>query len=137
VTLRIHQAVLVVDDDAPIRLALLDVLQQWEQRAVGARDGLEALRILDLVPLPCLVLLDWRMPRLDGAGFLTQLEARPDAADFSVLVMSAHLRKDVPFLHPSVVGVLPKPFNVWDLLTVVERYCGRPGSSPGVSGAGP
>ncbi|MGZ4317192.1 MAG: response regulator, partial [Gaiellaceae bacterium] len=60
--------VLVVDDDDSVRAVLADVLQDEGFEVVGsARDGIEGVS-LALSLEPDVVLLDIRMPRLDGIG---------------------------------------------------------------------
>ena len=120
--------VLIVDDDPDIRESLFELLRHAGYIAATAVDGDDALGMLDVARKPCLVLLDWRMPRLSGQGFLDALQKRPDMEDFRVVVTSAHLKRGFDVFHPSVVGVLPKPFDLDHLLDLVKRHC-RPGPS--------
>lgn len=98
--------VLIVDDDAGVRRALARMLELLDLEPTSAPDGGEALRQLAAGPLPCAILLDLRMPVLDGAGFLAVRAANPRLAAVPVLVIgsgAADLRLDAP--------VLPKPFG--------------------------
>lgn len=115
--------VLIVDDDPDIRESLLELLRHAGYAAATAVDGDDALGMLDQARRPCLVLLDWRMPRLSGQGFLDALQQRSDLEDFRVVVTSAHLKRGFDVFHPSVVGVLPKPFDPDQLLDLVKRHC--------------
>jgi urea transport system substrate-binding protein len=63
--------VLVVEDDDDMREAICEIAVRAGMGAVGARNGLEALRVLERCGrLPDLVLLDLRMPVMDGWEFL-------------------------------------------------------------------
>src|SRR3979409_206493 len=66
--------VLIVEEDPAIREMLTTLLATEGFYAVGAEDGLEALHLLRTVrhrapDIPCLVLLDLKMPRLSGKEF--------------------------------------------------------------------
>ena len=65
--------VLVVDDDAEIREALLGVLRDRGFQVEAARDGIQALARLRQRPYDA-VLSDLHMPRLDGADLLRELK---------------------------------------------------------------
>lgn len=67
--------VLVVDDDDAIRTFVADALAGVGYRVAEASDGLHALARLDVDP-PDLVLLDMRMPNLDGWGFMAAVAGR-------------------------------------------------------------
>src|SRR5262249_11974985 len=58
--------VLVVEDDSAIREALVEVLGDAGYEAVTAADGRTGLRLAAEQIEPCAILLDWRMPVLDG-----------------------------------------------------------------------
>jgi CheY-like chemotaxis protein len=62
--------VLVVDDDADSREAVAGYLRKRNHRVVCARNGREAIRSLVDFPIPDAVVLDARMPEMDGVSFL-------------------------------------------------------------------
>jgi CheY-like chemotaxis protein len=87
-------------------------------RADGA-EGLEWLRTS--ANRACLVLLDLRMPVMDGGAFLTEVRATPALRDLRVCVLSAD-----PTPAPSGADfMLQKPVTAAALLRVVERLCTR------------
>ena len=113
--------VLILDDDDIVRESMAEVVRSYGGQVFEARESAEALRMLDTVARPCLVLLDLVMPSMNGVGFLDCLKAHPRASDFRVLVVSAH-----PLAHraralPWVVGTLQKPFEV----SVLEQWLDR------------
>jgi CheY-like chemotaxis protein len=118
-----HRVLLLVEDDSDVREAITEVLQSSGREVFLARDGAEALALLDRMPRPCLILLDLIMPHMDGFEFLSQLVERPDSGDFPVLVLSAHNQIAEAEEHPGVLGTLQKPFDVDELLRIVSEHC--------------
>jgi len=86
-TLRPSPVVLVVDDEDDIRSSLRMILEYEGMQAVEAASGEEALEKLD-GPRPEVVLLDIKMPRMDGLEVLAELRKR--AADLPVIMISGH-----------------------------------------------
>src|SRR5437868_11724547 len=85
-----HRPILIVDDDESIRTSLADVLGDEGYVVATAADGLEALEYLRHSTLvPCLILLDLWMPRLNGQGFREQQLANRDWLSIPVVVISA------------------------------------------------
>src|SRR5262249_57465108 len=85
--------VLVVEDDPETREMLTSLLATEGFHAVSAEDGLEALHLLRTVKhrapdVPCLVLLDLKMPRLGGHEFRRAQLGDPVVASVPVAVMS-------------------------------------------------
>jgi len=118
-----QKTILLVEDDADLREAIGDVLRDAGRAVVEAGDGQEALAKLEMVERPCLVLLDLLMPRMDGFEFLRRLNALHDAADFPVLVISAHGNVGAAEHFPGVLGTLRKPFDASRLLELVNEHC--------------
>lgn len=115
--------VLVVEDDADTRTTLCRLLELEGRRAIGAANGLEALERLDRErqSLPCLVLLDLIMPRMDGWELFDRLKADPDLARLPVVVVTA-VRSGSRAV-PAADAVLAKPIDVDALLEIVGRHC--------------
>lgn len=81
-----HGYILVVDDDYAMRRVLTDVLADEGYDARSACDGIEALELCER-ELPALLITDLNMPRLDGAGLVTELDRR-GLGTFPVIVVS-------------------------------------------------
>lgn len=119
-----RMAVLVVEDDPDVCETLADAVESCGRRVYSARDGSDALNQLDAgsVPRPCLILLDWIMHPMNGENFLLRMKRRADADQFPVVVMSAdsHVRPNkVP---PGALGVLMKPFDIEELVRVLDEH---------------
>ena len=114
--------VLVVDDDAGTRDVLTDALGDEGYQVRTASSGQEALRVLQQEGHPSLILLDMRMPVMDGTAFLEAYRRLP-GPHAPVVALTAAGRPAIDDVH-GVDGVLAKPFALDDLLAVVERYLG-------------
>ena len=113
--------VLVVEDDDALREVLSEILTEEGFLVRTAADGLEALEQLRGQLRPCAVLLDWLMPRLDGPGLLQRLEEQGALNGLTIVVTTQH---PGPISHERVAHVLRKPYDIEDLLPLLDRYCG-------------
>jgi two-component system chemotaxis response regulator CheY len=118
-----RRLVLVVDDDFDVRDALTDVLQMEGIPAAFVADGLEALEWLQRNPAPCLILLDWMMPRCDGATFRAQQRSDPTIAEIPVVLLTADVRLEEKTRVLGVQAYLRKPVDFDRLSAVIRRYC--------------
>ena len=118
------RTILVVDDDADVREALVDLLR-FEGLSVDAvQNGREALTWLrDHGDTSTLVLLDLMMPVMDGRAFLAAKAEDPVLADVPVILLTAG--GDYRELRGSrgVATALPKPVQVAQLLAAIAA-CG-------------
>lgn len=110
--------ILVVDDDYAIRMAVSEILQFEGYSVATAANGAEALEAIERLK-PSLVLLDMRMPVLDGWGFARELRAR--GLRLPILVMTAARSASRWAEEIGAQGYLAKPFDLPDLLKVVEQ----------------
>lgn len=110
--------ILVVDDDPSILATVSEILDLEGYPVQTAVNGAEALRVVERMP-PSLVLLDMRMPVMDGwdfAGALRQRGLHPP-----ILVMTAAQNAARWAAEIGAAGYVAKPFELDDLLTAVER----------------
>ena len=112
--------VLVVDDDRVIRECVAETLREEGYEARTAMNGAEALELIEAGPAPDLIVLDMRMPVLDGWGFARAYRARPGPHAPIVVITAAH---DSPerLVELQAEDVLPKPFDLDQLVRAVER----------------
>ncbi len=85
--------VLVVDDDFQLCEFLSDLLESDGFEVLRAWDGEEALRLVETTS-PDLVLLDIRMPRLDGIQTCAALRKRPETAYIPILMLTADVDEE-------------------------------------------
>jgi diguanylate cyclase (GGDEF)-like protein len=114
--------VLVVDDDAALRLLMRASLEQSGFAVLEAEDGSKALQSFT-ERSPGIVLMDVEMPNMDGFSACAALRRLPHGQDTPVLMVTGH--DDVESVDRAFeVGAtdfLPKPIN-WALLGYRVRY---------------
>jgi DNA-binding response OmpR family regulator len=116
-----RKSVLVIDDDLPIRGMLAAALRQKGFQVLLAGDGAEGQRALS-IHHPDIVLLDLAMPGVNGWDFLQRLRETGHVGRVPVVVISAHLGvQPEALLQMGVAAILPKPFNLPDLMTLIEH----------------
>ena len=115
--------VLVVEDDADIRDAMVGILESAGYAVCAASHGGEALAQLQAGSKPCIILLDLMMPVMDGWTFGEEKEKNPSFAEIPIVVVSAVSRNDPRNARMRAVDHLPKPLNIDKLLATVERFC--------------
>jgi CheY-like chemotaxis protein len=114
------RSILLVDDDAEIRMALRDFLTTERFVVHTARDGQHALHVLEKIDPPNLILLDYKMPIMDGKQFLSVLRRMPRLQTIPVVILSAATR-EWSGAHLEVEEVLTKPVDLEVLRTTVNR----------------
>jgi CheY-like chemotaxis protein len=105
----------VVEDEASVRQLCARILEEEGYRVLTARDGLEALAMLEAAGTGIqLVISDLKMPRLDGLQLSANLAARRTAPP---MILISGYSIDQPTDRP----IISKPFHATDLLTEVAR----------------
>ncbi len=125
-------SVLAVDDDPSILDLMTDILSGEGYRVLAAQNGAEALTVLGSES-PCLVLLDMRMPTMDGWGFASAL--REKGLRYPVVVVTAAENARAWAQEIGADAYLAKPFQLADLLRIVDRFC-HPGRDGGADPSG-
>jgi CheY-like chemotaxis protein len=117
--------ILVVDDDTSIRSFVEMALDSVGYAVSTAANGAQALEVTDQVQ-PDLILLDMRMPVMDGWTFARtyRAQAGPHAP---IVVITAATDAGQRAAEIEADGYLGKPFDLDDLLVLVSRYTATPG----------
>ena len=114
---------LVIDDDPAFREFVkdaLDVFSPYELRE--AVDGMQGALLIGTWK-PHLVIVDLRMPNMNGVEFCRMVKANPDTADVKVIIASAYLSSEVreEITQLGVDVVLEKPVRLSALVATVAK----------------
>ena len=124
--------VLVAEDDADSRHLVAEYLRRAGYEVLEARDGAQAIQIAKEQG-PMLILLDIRMPRLDGVAALSQLRADEQTRRVPVIMMTGFAgaleknRSMIAELNAPVV--LTKPFTAEQLVAAITQTLAQGGKS--------
>ena len=83
---------LVVDDSRAIRSVLRRMLSEIGFDADEAGDGRQALTVLDRIPAPDVMLVDWNMPEMDGLALVQAIRAIPELDAVPVVMVDDGVR---------------------------------------------
>jgi CheY-like chemotaxis protein len=117
--------ILIIDDEADMRLLIRMMLESAEHTVFESEDGRVALDILETFPKPFdMITLDIYMPRMNGFEFLSILQSQPFHP--LVLIISAHSDEIPQALAYKVSGRLMKPFRHQELIHKVNDLVSLP-----------
>ena len=117
-----ERRILVVDDDEDILTLVCLVLESEGYRPIPARDGLDALQILNEREPPSLILLDIMMPRMNGEELVSALKASSRLSTIPVVVMSGDNNAREKSRTCCAHGCLVKPVDLDVLLSTVQHF---------------
>jgi DNA-binding response OmpR family regulator len=116
--------VLLVEDDPLLGEGMRLALERVGHAVTWARDGEEALAAADAHTYSC-ILLDLRMPRLNGLQALKQMRARGDQTPVIVVTANERVNEKVESLDAGADDYLVKPFDLEELLARVRAQIRR------------
>ena len=120
-----NRTVLVVEDDEAVSELLVALLQERGYGAVPAYDGRSAIRLARELQ-PHLITLDLGLPGVDGHAVLESLKANPATRDIPIVVISAFTQILPAGDRKKLAYLLGKPFDVTEVLEVVQATVGNP-----------
>jgi CheY-like chemotaxis protein len=114
----------IEDHDDNIVLVQRILRQRPHLDLVIAATGTEGLRLAQQTR-PALILLDRQLPDMLGDDVLIRLKAADETADAAVVVISGDTERShvAVALAAGAAAFLGKPFDVSELLAVVDQYC--------------
>ena len=118
------ERVLIVEDDAPARVGLEQLVRSWGFAAESAADGEEALAKVTAFR-PAIVISDLVMPRLDGLGLLRALNTQ--GADVTTLLLTAQgtVETAVAAMKEGAYDYLTKPVDLQRLRVMLDKIVER------------
>jgi CheY-like chemotaxis protein len=114
------KSVLIIDDDPEIILLVKTIAELEGYVARSARNGVEALSVLDTYT-PDLIFLDLMMPGMDGWTFARQLRRDRRTGHIPIVVLSGIHDIERKAASLPIDGFIAKPFEYEDLRTWFHR----------------
>lgn len=110
--------ILLAEDDELTRRLLRDRLTALNHEVIETEDGVQAWKFLQRDPVP-VVLVDWRMPVMDGLELCRRVRAHPSSAYTYIIMLTATYTTKQNYYMAMDAGVdafMTKPFNEEDLI---------------------
>ncbi len=122
--------VLIVEDNPDNRLLIHMIFQRFmknEVRLVDAEDGVEAVDYVSS-NTPDLILMDLKMPKMDGFEAIKKIRSIPSCKDIPILVLSAQANKaDLERAQQiGSNGFITKPINIQLFIKTIQEYVSSP-----------
>ena len=113
--------ILIVEDDNAVSSMMADVLELHGYTVHTAADGEEGiLKLRQMWPEPCVIVLDLMMPKTNGWQFLDAQRNDPKLAEIPVVVCSAYA-ESAKSVHPD--SFVAKPVQYHDLIGAIRSHC--------------
>ena len=123
------RTILLVDDEPDVVLIIRGRLATWGYQVVTAANGQEALDTVNQHPLD-LILLDLKMPLMDGPEVCRRLKADPRFSKIPIILITSSSQEAVTEELSSTQAddCVIKPFEPEELLAKIEKWIGKPTS---------
>jgi signal transduction histidine kinase/ActR/RegA family two-component response regulator len=123
VTSRVRPLVLIAEDHAPNALLLDDLLRMEGMDTRIATNGVEAVELARQV-VPDLILMDWKMPLLEGPEAILQIRAHPRTAAIPIIALTAFAQpQDAARMNEvGANAFLTKPIDFDRMHTILEQF---------------
>jgi CheY-like chemotaxis protein len=121
--------ILIVEDDRDTATSVAEILEVEGYKTMVVSDGAEALAALRRDNQACAILLDLRMPNMDGWEFRREQLQDRAMASIPVIAFTADIDVKIAASALGAAGRLAKPTEISALLDEVERVCGPPDES--------
>ena len=114
-------SVLLIDDEADLVQAMKDYLEDEGLDVTTASNGKEALEKLSSKNMPDIIILDMKMPIMDGRTFAHIFHERFDD-DAPIILVSGDANAQKNALSIQATGWIEKPFKLDELLSKINEY---------------
>lgn len=115
---------LVVDQDSLTRLNIQQTLQKGGFEVLAGVSGDECIRLSFSDKRPCLIILGWNMPVLNGLEILTLLKLNVRSRNIPVIMTGGEQSFEEQALKAGAAAFLTKPIKSEELLHHVRRALG-------------
>jgi len=117
------KTILLVEDNRLNRKLVEAILSSQGYHLLMAHDGEEAIALAK-AERPDLILMDMKLPKIDGYEATAQLKTEPETANIPVVAMTAHAlpEEEEKATKAGCVGYITKPINTRTLPRQVKKY---------------
>lgn len=114
--------IVIAEDDAATRMLLCQVLRRERFRVIAVDNGRRACEAVRR-ERPDVVLLDWRMPVMDGRAALAELKSSKETRGIPIVMLTSQSQVDerIIALEAGVQDFLSKPFDPRELVACIEQ----------------
>lgn len=112
--------ILIVDDEDLIRWSLAESLKAENHEILTARSGEEAVKIYS-EESPDLVLMDIKMPGIDGIETLKRIKEIDDFAQVIMITAYTDVNTAIKAMKTGAVDYIIKPFNIEEVKIIIEK----------------
>ncbi|WP_216829973.1 response regulator [Alkalihalobacterium elongatum] len=116
----VAEKILVVDDQYGIRVLLNEILQKDGYQMFQAANGVQALKIVE-EEVPNLVLLDMKIPGMDGLEILKRIKEIKPNVDVMMMTAYGELNMINEALNLGAINHFAKPFDIDDVRNVIKE----------------
>lgn len=114
------ERILVCEDEEDLRKIFVDYFQDNEYQVICAADGEEGLKLINSEK-PDIMLLDMRMPRLDGYGTLKKLRETNKELPVIVITAYGYICQVIQMMNLGISGYVTKPIDFDKLLEKIKE----------------
>jgi len=117
-----HKILIIDDDRGNVALVKFSLARELYDLSF-AYDGDEGLKIL-AEEVPDLIILDIKMPGMNGYEFLAELKKSDELADIPVIMLTANETMEEVFKLEGIKGYFVKPVDIPKMLAKIEEILG-------------
>ena len=123
-----NTTILIVDDDEKNRKLLKYILNNSGYHTLEVADGESALAEVRK-SLPDLILMDYRLPGMDGIATAKSLKSEEKTTKIPIIMVTASAMggdKERILKESGCEAYISKPINIYEVLEIVKKYIGLP-----------
>lgn len=119
------QTIVIIEDDELNHKLLVSLVRSFGYSPISARTGVEGLTLIRQHQ-PALILLDLRLPGMDGWELVPLIRGDPPLQAIPIFALTVEVSAEdkARALAAGCNEYLPKPFRISDLEALIHRYLG-------------
>ena len=112
--------ILIVDDDKDLCFNLTSILKEEGHEVIAASNGIKALNAL-AKSAPDLVLLDMKLPGMDGVELLQEIKRKAGNLPVIMLTANSDVKSAVKAMKLGAYDYITKPFDDEELILIIKK----------------